>query len=121
MNWEKELYNEDERPLDRLVDGYSNTAIFRTMAFVGDSLSSGEFETLDPDGNRGYYDYTEAPYYDLKVFYDIDKELQSERITARCGEEGATDFFVKWIPLEEIYIEEFKIIESCDKIINAKP
>ena len=62
-----------------------------------------------------------APYYDLKVFYDIDKELQSERITARCGEEGATDFFVKWIPLEEIYIEELKIIESCDKIINAKP
>ena len=62
-----------------------------------------------------------APYYDLKVFYDIDKDLQSERITARCGEENATDFFVKWIPLEEIYIEDLKIIESCDKIINAKP
>ena len=62
-----------------------------------------------------------TPYYDLKVFYDIDKELQAERITARCGEDGATDFFNKWIPLEETYIEEVKIIDTCDKIINAKP
>ena len=62
-----------------------------------------------------------TPYYDLKVFYDIDKELQAERITARCGEEGASDFFNKWIPLEETYIEELKIIDTCDKIINAKP
>ena len=62
-----------------------------------------------------------TPYYDLKVFYDINKELQSERIVARCGDDGATDFFVKWIPLEEFYIEELKIIDSCDKIINAKP
>ena len=59
MNWEKLLYTEDEKPLDNLVNGYSNTAIFRTMAFVGDSLSSGEFETLDKDGKRGYHDLFE--------------------------------------------------------------
>ncbi|MBR1970734.1 MAG: hypothetical protein IKA17_10330 [Clostridia bacterium] len=44
MDWEKELFKQDEKPLDSLVDGYSNTSIFRTMAFIGDSLSSGEFE-----------------------------------------------------------------------------
>ena len=27
-----------EQPLDRLADGYSNTAIFRTIGFIGDSL-----------------------------------------------------------------------------------
>ncbi len=59
MNWEKLLYTEDEKPLDELVNGYSNTSIFRTMAFVGDSLSSGEFETLDKDGKRSYYDLFE--------------------------------------------------------------
>ncbi len=59
MNWEKELYPIDEKPLDRLVNGYSNTSVFRTMAFVGDSLSSGEFETLDNDGKRSYYDLFE--------------------------------------------------------------
>ena len=59
MNWEKLLYTEDEKPLDNLVSGYSNTAIFRTMAFIGDSLSSGEFETLDKDGKRAYHDLFE--------------------------------------------------------------
>jgi len=59
MDWIKELYNNDEKPLDKLVDGYSNTSVFRTMAFIGDSLSSGEFETCDKDGNRNYYDMFE--------------------------------------------------------------
>lgn len=49
----------DEQPLDRLVEGYSHTSIFRTMAFVGDSLSSGEFESRDADGNLGYHDMYE--------------------------------------------------------------
>jgi len=46
-----------EKPLDTLVGGYSNTSIFRTMAIIGDSLSSGEFETLEADGKRGYHDF----------------------------------------------------------------
>ena len=45
-----------EKPLENLVSGYSNTAIFRKIAFIGDSLSSGEFETVDENGNRGYHD-----------------------------------------------------------------
>lgn len=48
-----------EKPLENLVGGYSNTAIFRKMAFIGDSLSSGEFETVDENGNRGYHDMYE--------------------------------------------------------------
>lgn len=49
----------NEKPLEHLVGGYSNTAIFRTMAFVGDSLSSGEFELVDADGTHRYYDMFE--------------------------------------------------------------
>lgn len=56
MDWEKELYDTSEKPLDRLVDGYSNTSVFRKIAFIGDSLSSGEFETVDKDGNKNYHD-----------------------------------------------------------------
>ncbi len=60
MNWEKELFmREDEKPLDRFVEGYSNTAIFRTIGFIGDSLSSGEFESMNEKGERGYHDYYE--------------------------------------------------------------
>ena len=59
MNWENLLYNSDEKPLDRLVEGYSYTSIFRTIAFIGDSLSSGEFEACDEQGNKSYYDMFE--------------------------------------------------------------
>ena len=59
MDWEKELYAADEKPLDRLVDSYSNTSVFRKIAFVGDSLSSGEFETRDENGKAGYHDLNE--------------------------------------------------------------
>ena len=59
MDWKKELYGKDEKPLDRLVDAYSYTSVFRKIAFIGDSLSSGEFETLKPDGSRGYHDLYE--------------------------------------------------------------
>ena len=48
-----------EKPLEKLVEGYSNTAIFRKIAFVGDSLSSGEFETVDENGTHGFHDLYE--------------------------------------------------------------
>ncbi len=48
-----------EKPLENLVGSYSNTAIFRTIGFIGDSLSSGEFETKDPDGKHGFHDLYE--------------------------------------------------------------
>lgn len=48
-----------EKPLDSFVGNYSNTSIFRTIAFIGDSLSSGEFETVDDSGNRGSHDLYE--------------------------------------------------------------
>lgn len=59
MDWDKELFDMNEKPLDRLVDGYSMTSIFRKIAFIGDSLSSGEFETRDAQGNAGYHDMYE--------------------------------------------------------------
>ena len=59
MDWKKEFYRADEKPLDRLVESYSYTSVFRTMAFVGDSLSSGEFQLCGPDGKMRYHDMYE--------------------------------------------------------------
>ncbi len=53
------LYALDEKPLERLVDNGGYTAIFRKIGVVGDSLSSGEFESRDANGNKGYHDYFE--------------------------------------------------------------
>lgn len=58
-DWKNEFLGENEQPLDRLVEGYSNTAIFRTIAFIGDSLSSGEFESVNDEGIRGWHDFYE--------------------------------------------------------------
>lgn len=59
MDWKKELYGKDELPLERLVESYSYTSVFRTMAFIGDSLSSGEFQLRTPEGKSKYYDFFE--------------------------------------------------------------
>lgn len=59
MNWIEEFDTEKEKPLDRFVNGISNTAIFRRIAFIGDSLSSGEIEVVDSDGKHRFYDFYE--------------------------------------------------------------
>ena len=47
----------NEKPLDYIVEDGGYVSIFRNIAVIGDSLSSGEFETLDDDGNRGWHDF----------------------------------------------------------------
>ena len=59
MDLEKLLYPQNEKPLDRLVYDGGYTRIFRTIGCIGDSLSSGEHESRDKDGNYGYHDYYE--------------------------------------------------------------
>lgn len=46
----------DEMPLDRIVNDGGFCGIFSTICCIGDSLSSGEFQTVDNDGQSHYYD-----------------------------------------------------------------
>ena len=50
---------ENEKPLDRIVTDGGFASIFRTVACIGDSLSSGEFESKRPDGTKRYHDFFE--------------------------------------------------------------
>lgn len=50
------LGNENEKPLDRMVTDGGFCGILRTVACIGDSLSSGEFEGRK-DGKPTYHDY----------------------------------------------------------------
>ncbi len=50
---------EGELPLDNICDDGGFAAIFRRIACIGDSLSSGEFELVDLDGAHRYYDIYE--------------------------------------------------------------
>jgi len=46
----------NERPLEKLLTDGGFTGIFRTIGCIGDSLSSGEFEGTDANGNKTYHD-----------------------------------------------------------------
>ncbi len=46
----RDFFNENEKPLDKLLPDCGFCSIFRTVGCVGDSLSSGEFEQNKPDG-----------------------------------------------------------------------
>ena len=48
-----------EGPLDDIKFHGGFFSIFRTVACIGDSLASGEMESLTPEGSRGYHDYFE--------------------------------------------------------------
>lgn len=46
----------DEKPLDKLVNDGGLCGILRTVACIGDSLSSGEFEGTNDEGGKTYHD-----------------------------------------------------------------
>ena len=50
---------ENEKPLDRIVTDGGFCGIFRKIACIGDSLSSGEFESVKEDGTKRYHDFYE--------------------------------------------------------------
>ncbi|MBQ8404779.1 MAG: SGNH/GDSL hydrolase family protein [Clostridia bacterium] len=54
-----EIDNAEEKPLERIIEDGGFCGILRTIGCVGDSLSSGEFETMDKDGKRHYHDFYE--------------------------------------------------------------
>ena len=53
------LGEDNEKPLDRLIESGGAVSIFPTIACIGDSLSSGEFEVLNEAGEKRYLDYYE--------------------------------------------------------------
>ncbi len=54
-----DYFNETERPLDALISDGGFCSVFRTVACIGDSLASGEFEGTDENGNKTYHDMFE--------------------------------------------------------------
>jgi lysophospholipase L1-like esterase len=51
--------DENEKPFDRMVTDGGYCSIFRTIACVGDSLASGEFESKTKDGKGAVHDFFE--------------------------------------------------------------
>ena len=120
MNWKKELYiSPDEKPLDRLVEGYSNTAIFRTIGFIGDSLSSGEFESLSDEGKRGWHDYFEYSWgqYIARNNGLTGYNFSKGGMTAKGYMEGFAERMGYWSP--ELACQAYVMALGVNDVINS--
>lgn len=120
MDWKKYFDLENEQPLDRFVEGISNTAIFRTIGFIGDSLSSGEFESRDDEGKAGYndyYDYSWGQYIARKnglTAYNFSKGgMRADTYMKSFGEEKG--FFRK-----ELACQAYVIALGVNDVLNAR-
>lgn len=56
-------------------------------------------------------------YMSLRIFMDVDKDVQIERIRKRNGEDKLEAFREKWIPMEEAYFAAYDIKERADVIL----
>ena len=139
MDWKNELFSKEEKPLDKLVEGYSHTSVFRTIAFVGDSLSSGEFETRDENNVAGYhdlYDYSWGQYIarknGLKAYnFSRGGMTAKEYIESFANEQGfwdkckACQAYVIALGVNDIYNKNMEIgsVEDIDieNYLHNKP
>jgi uridine kinase len=62
-----------------------------------------------------------AQAYDLKVFLQIDPQLQAQRIRARNSAFMQERFFNEWIPMERMYFEAFDTQHRCDLTLEVTP
>lgn len=70
----------DEQPLDHMVADGGFCGIFRTIGCIGDSLASGEFESMDESGKYGFHDL-----YDYSWGQYLARMSGSRAINFSCG------------------------------------
>lgn len=57
--------------------------------------------------------------YDFKIFVDIDKKTQQNRLLLREGNKKLADYNNIWIPKEEAYFSKFQITKISDIIYKT--
>lgn len=95
MDITKYVANPNERPLDVIKPDGGFTGIFRTIACVGDSLSSGEFESWNDKKERGCHDMFEYSWGQYiaratgsKVYNFSRGGMSAKEYVTRWGEEN---------------------------------
>lgn len=58
--------------------------------------------------------------YDLRIFLQVQPEVQQQRILLRNGASGLKNFTEKWIPLENQYFSAFDIAARCDLRLSLR-
>lgn len=86
MKNKKFYYDENEKPLDRICENGGATAIFRSIACIGDSLSSGEFQLSKKDGGYSYHDLYEYSWgqFIARMTGSLVHNFSRGGMTAKC-------------------------------------
>ena len=74
------ITDEKEKPLDTLVKDGGFCGIFRRIGCVGDSLSSGEYEFVNEDGTKSYYDLYDLIKIQFFPIHIIHKALNRQNL-----------------------------------------
>ena len=103
------MRDKGQNPLAEIIKDGGYTAIFRTIGFIGDSLGSGEHESLDENGNIGFHDYYEYSWIQF--------------IARKCGLK-AHNFSVGGLTAKEFfslarYMKVFTPEKACQAYIIA--
>jgi len=111
-----------ERFKDEVIDRLFGGEAFSYQRFDCRTKSLREFVNIPYapvfiiEGSYSHHPYF-GDYADLRIFRDVDKETQWQRILKRNGLPWADDFKNKWIPLEEEYFSAFGIQTKADIVL----
>ena len=67
MNIHEYLNQTEEKPLENIVENGGYTSIFRKIACIGDSLSSGEFQIIKKKTCKKTHKYKEAKQHTSQI------------------------------------------------------
>lgn len=107
-----------ERFHDEVIKGIQTGKSFTYQPFSCKTMTMAEAVKVDPSMVHiieGVYSLhpTLASCYNLKIFLNIDKEVQKGRILKRNGESMYRRFVEEWIPKEDLYFETFQVANQC--------
>lgn len=111
-----------ERFLEEVIPYLNQDKPFPYQRFDCKIMDMGEWQQI-PGGRftivEGAYSCHPAlgDYMSLRIFMDVDKDVQIERIRKRNGEERVEAFKQRWIPMEEAYFAAYGIRELADVIL----
>lgn len=115
-----------ERFLQEVIPGLRENGAFAYRRFDCHSMQPGELcRVPEAEGDaalrivEGAYSCHPifGEYADLKVFVDVEPDVQLARIERRGGREALEAFRTRWIPLEETYFSACSVREAADIIL----
>ncbi len=110
MDISKYMAIENEKPLDNIVNDGGFFKIFRTIACIGDSLSSGELESTCHKAGAGYHDFYEYSWGQYMA-----REAGVDVFNFSRGGMTAKEYCESYAEMKDLWSEE----KACQAYILA--